>query len=90
MFFFFVPSGQRKIGEDLGVVEASHRPQEGLGSCEKPFGPFRKGQEKVMKKKYFIRKNLLTSFDVPEVPMYKGIEGKEVFAKHLLNTSSII
>ena len=43
-----------------------------------------------MKKKYFIRKNLLTSFDVPEVPMYKGIEGKEVFAKHLLNTSSII
>jgi len=37
-----------------------------------------------------LRKHLLTSSEVPEVSIYKGIEGEEVFAKHLLNTSSII
>jgi hypothetical protein len=39
---------------------------------------------------FFIKKHLLTSSEVPGVPMYKGNEGKEVFAKHLLNTSSTI
>jgi hypothetical protein len=45
----FCPSATKPLAKDWrgvwGVVEALLR-QGGLGGCEKPFGPFRKGQEK--------------------------------------------